>query len=95
MPYFVYMMASQRNGTIYIGVTNDLAKRAWEHRHGVADGFTKKYGVKRLVWFEPFEDIAEAIAVEKRMKRWLRAWKLEAIEKLNPDWRDLAEDLTP
>ncbi len=90
---FVYIMASRRNGTIYIGVTSDLIKRAWEHREGVADGFTKKYGCKMLVWYQQFEDIEEAIKREKQMKEWKRLWKLREIEEMNPDWTDLFRSL--
>jgi putative endonuclease len=92
--YWVYIMASGRNGTLYIGVTNDLARRVGEHRKGLAEGFTKKYGVKMLVYSEIFDDIQTAIARETRLKKWKRRWKLELIEKHNPDWRDLAETLT-
>ncbi len=88
---FVYIMASQRNGTIYIGVTSDLPKRVWEHREGVIEGFTKKYGCKILVWYEAHDDIEDAIRREKRMKEWKRAWKLREIEEMNPDWNDLFE----
>ncbi|WP_017666397.1 GIY-YIG nuclease family protein [Porphyrobacter sp. AAP82] len=88
---YVYIMASRRNGTIYIGVTSDLAKRAWEHREGLIDGFTKKYGCKMLVWFEHHGTIESAILREKQMKEWQRAWKLRRIEEMNPDWNDLFE----
>ena len=91
--YYVYMLASQRNGTLYIGVTNDLARRVYEHRTGAVPGFTAKYGVKLLVWYELHGMIDEAIAQEKRIKRWRRAWKLELIERFNPQWRDLYETL--
>lgn len=90
---FVYIMASRRNGTIYIGVTSDLVKRAWEHRNGVTDGFTKKYGCKMLVWFEQGSDIEECIRREKQMKEWKRLWKLRVIEAMNPEWNDLHETL--
>ena len=89
MPYTVYMLASQKHGTLYIGVTNDIARRAYEHREGAAHGFTKTHQVKRLVYMEVFEDINDAIAREKRLKRWNRAWKIALIEKDNPDWDDL------
>ena len=85
----VYMLASQRNGTLYIGVTSDLIKRIWQHREGLADGFTKQYGVKTLVWYEQHETMDSAISKEKAMKKWLRKWKLSTIEKFNPEWRDL------
>ena len=91
--YYVYIMASARNGTLYIGVTNDIGRRAWEHRDGRVDGFTKKYGVKMLVWFETFEDVEAAIHRETLLKKWKRRWKIELIEKTNPDWRDLIETL--
>ena len=85
----VYMLASQRNGTLYIGVTSDLIKRVWQHREGFADGFTKQYGVKTLVWYEQHATMDSAISKEKAMKKWLRKWKLSTIEKSNPEWRDL------
>ena len=91
--YYVYILASQRNGTLYIGVTNDIVRRAFEHREGLVPGFTKKYRIKTLVYFETFEDIGFAIEREKRVKKWNRAWKLELIEKLNPNWHDLYETL--
>ncbi len=92
--YFVYILASQRNGTLYVGVTNDLVSRVHEHREGLVPGFTKRYGVKLLVYFEMHDDINEAILREKRIKRWRRKWKLELIEAENPQWRDLWVDLT-
>jgi putative endonuclease len=91
--YYVYLMASQRNGTLYIGVTNDLVRRTWEHREGLVPGFTKKYGVKILVYYEECGDIGTAIQRETRLKKYKREWKLNLIEARNPDWRDLAEDL--
>ena len=87
--YFVYILASKRNGTLYIGVTNDLLRRVWEHREGVAPGFTKNYGVKMLVHFEEFGEVRLAIQRETRLKKWNRQWKIELIEKSNPDWSDL------
>ena len=89
----VYMMASKRNGTNYTGVTSNLAKRVHEHRSGTFAGFTKRYDLKRLVWFEVHDRLDTAIAREKQIKNWKRSWKLELIEKTNPGWRDLAEDL--
>ncbi len=86
---YTYIMASRRNGTLYIGVTNDLAKRAWEHREGVIDGFTKRYRCTLLVWFEAYDDLQEARQREARLKKWNRAWKLRLIEEQNPDWHDL------
>ena len=85
----VYILASCRNGTLYIGVSSDLVKRAWQHKTGATGGFTQKYGVHTLVYYELFADMASAITREKQLKKWRRAWKLELIEKLNPDWRDL------
>ncbi len=89
MTYYVYILASRPNGTLYIGVTNDLVRRTYEHREGLVDGFTKNRGVKTLVFFEPYDDIEHAIVREKRLKRWRRAWKIQLIERDNPDWRDL------
>jgi putative endonuclease len=85
----VYILASERNGTLYIGVTSDLIQRIWQHKESLAEGFTKKYDVKMLVWYEQHETMESAIAKEKAMKKWLRKWKLATIEKTNPDWRDL------
>ena len=89
MTYYVYILASRPNGTLYFGVTNDLVRRTYEHREGLVDGFTKNRGVKTLVFFEPYDDIEHAIVREKRLKRWRRAWKIQLIERDNPDWRDL------
>ena len=89
----VYILASKRNGTLYIGVTNDLPKRAWEHKNDVVEGFTKRYRVHRLVYYELHEDMESAIRREKHMKKWNRAWKLELIEKQNPDWSDVWEGI--
>ena len=91
--YYVYILASRRNGTLYIGVTNDLARRAWEHREGLLRGFTKKYDVKMLVYFEEFQNIGFTIHRETRLKKWKRKWKLNLIESMNPDWKDLYEQL--
>jgi putative endonuclease len=91
--YYVYIMASQRNGTLYIGVTNDLARRTAEHRDGRLKGFTQKYGVKTLVWYEIFNHIDEAIYRETRLKKFTRARKLELIQSINPQWADLAPGL--
>jgi putative endonuclease len=87
------MLASRRNGTLYIGMTDDLAKRVWQHRNGVLPGFTKKYGVKMLVWLEPHDSRESAFLRERQLKKWNRAWKLKIIEQMNPDWRDLWDDL--
>lgn len=89
--YFVYILASKRNGTLYVGVTSDLTKRVWEHKNDVVEGFTKEHGVKTLVYYEGHKDVEQAIRREKRLKRWDRKWKLELIEKDNPDWNDLYE----
>jgi putative endonuclease len=87
--YWVYILASDRNGTLYVGVTNDLYRRVMEHREGLVPGFTKRYCVKRLVYFEEHGHVEAAIAREKSIKRWRRAWKLQLIEQANPQWRDL------
>ena len=89
----VYILASKRNGTLFTGVTSDLAGRIWEHRTGAVPGFTKRHDVKRLVWFAEYADIRDALAEERRIKRWRRAWKIRLIEKLNPEWRDLFEEI--
>lgn len=89
----VYLLASKRNGTTYVGVTSDLAGRIYEHRNGLLPGFTREHGVKMLVWFEVHATMEHAIVREKRIKKWNRAWKLRLIEQDNPTWRDLAEDL--
>ena len=91
-PGWVYMLSNGR-GTLYIGVTSDLAGRIWQHREGVAEGFSKRHGLKRLVWFETHDDIAAAIAREKALKRWLRQWKIDLVERGNPGWDDLYETL--
>lgn len=91
--YYLYILASKRNGTIYIGVTNNLVKRVYEHREGLIEGFSKKYKVKLLVYYEIHSDIKEAIKREKAMKKWLRKWKIELIEKHNPEWKDLYEGI--
>jgi putative endonuclease len=93
MSFFVYILASARNGTFYIGMTDDLARRIWEHRTGAVPGFTRKYGVKMLVWYEAHETRESAFTRERQLKKWERAWKLELIEQMNPTWRDLYEDL--
>ena len=87
--YYVYILASSKNGTLYIGVTRDLIKRIYEHKNNLADGFTKKYGVHDLVYYEQTEDVESAIAREKQLKNWHRKWKINLIEKDNPAWQDL------
>jgi putative endonuclease len=90
---WVYIVTNRPNGTLYIGVTSDMARRAWEHREGVVEGFTKRHALKRLVYAERHEDIRDAIRREKRLKRWPRQWKINLIRQSNPDWRDLYRDL--
>ena len=87
--YFVYIMASSRNGTLYVGVTNDVMRRSWQHKSDLHKGFTKKYGVHTLVWFELHSSINEAIAREKQLKKWNRAWKIKLIERTNSGWNDI------
>ena len=89
----VYILASHRNGTLYIGVTSNLIARLWQHRSGETRGFTSEHGVHRLVWFEPHLNMESAITREKRLKKWNRAWKVRLIEEANPSWRDLSVDL--
>jgi len=89
----VYLLASKRNGTLYCGVTSDLVKRVWEHKHDMAKGFTSRYGVHRLVWYEAHESMESAIVREKRIKNWKRPWKIDLIEEKNPDWKDLYEQV--
>jgi len=90
--YWVYILASGRNGTLYVGVTNDIVRRVYQHKEGLASGFTKRYGVSKLVHAEPFESISYAIQREKTLKKWPRKWKLDLIERDNPQWRDLADE---
>ena len=92
-PFFVYILASQRNGTLYVGVTNNLARRMWEHKSKLVPGFTRKYGIELLVYFETYDSILEARAREHSLKRWRRAWKIKLIEEFNPDWSDLTGQL--
>ena len=94
MSLYVYILASRRNGTLYVGMTDDLVRRVWEHRIGTVPGFTRKYGVKMLVWYEQHETREMAFQRERQIKRWNRAWKLQLIERFNPTWKDLAVDLT-
>jgi putative endonuclease len=91
--FAVYIMASQRNGTIYIGVTSNLPKRVWEHREGVVEGFTTRYAVKNLVWYELHDNAESAITREKQLKKWNRAWKLSLIEGCNPTWKDRFDEI--
>jgi len=91
--YYVYILASKKDGSLYIGVTSDLNKRIYEHKQGVKEGFTKKYNIFRLVYFEETNDVNEAIKREKQMKKWNRQWKINLIEKENPDWNDLYPEL--
>jgi putative endonuclease len=92
--FFVYIMASGKNGTLYIGVTSNLPGRVWQHRSDELEGFTRKYQVHTLVWYEPHENAESAITREKQIKGWNRMWKVREIEALNPDWRDLYDDIT-
>ncbi len=89
----IYILASKRNGTLYVGVTTDLVKRVYEHKNNLVDGFTKKYHVHMLVYFEMHDDIVTAITREKQIKKWNRSWKIELIEKTNPQWRDLYDEI--
>jgi putative endonuclease len=91
--YYVYILASIRNGTLYIGVTNDLIRRVYEHKNDFVPGFTNKYGVHRLVHYEQVDDIRSAIEKEKQLKKWSRRWKLQLIESANPYWQDLYDEL--
>lgn len=93
MSYWVYILASKPRGTLYVGVTNDLLRRISEHREGAVPGFTKDYNIKMLVYFEEHPDVEQAIAREKKLKRWARAWKIELIRTRNPDWDDLFGDI--
>ena len=94
MPYYVYLLASRKHGTLYLGVTNDLVRRVYEHRNKTTGGFTAKYGVDRLVWFEIHEDVTAAIAREKEIKKWRRDWKIARIERDNADWSNLWDSIT-
>ncbi len=91
--FYVYILASRRNGTLYIGVTSDLLKRVWEHKKKLVEGFTERYSVDKLVYYEQFQDAESALRREKRMKKYNRKWKIDLIEKSNPDWKDLYEEL--
>jgi putative endonuclease len=91
--YYIYILASKRNGTLYIGITNDLVRRVYEHKHNMVDGFTKKYGVHLLVYYEHTESIEAALKREKQMKKWRRQWKINLIEKENPEWENLYDSI--
>ncbi|MEX2127550.1 MAG: GIY-YIG nuclease family protein [Xanthobacteraceae bacterium] len=91
--YYVYLLASRKNGTLYLGVTNDLIRRVYEHKTKSLPGFTARYDVSRLVWFEPYDDPANAIAREKDIKKWRREWKIRLINQDNPDWNDLYDSI--
>jgi putative endonuclease len=91
--FFVYILASKRNGTLYTGITSDLVKRVWQHKNNSVEGFTKKYNVKILVYYEICNDAESAITREKRIKKWGRAWKLKLIEEKNPHWKDLYDEI--
>ena len=94
MPYYVYLLASRKHGTLYVGVTNDLVRRVYEHKTKAVPGFTAKYDVSLLVWFEAHDDVSAAIAREKELKKWRRDWKIALIEADNPEWRDLWDVIT-
>ena len=91
--YYVYILASRRDGAIYVGITSDLVKRVYEHRGKFVPGFTSQYNITRLVWFEAYDDPIAAISREKELKKWRRAWKIALIEKDNPEWQDLYEEI--
>ncbi len=91
--YYVYVLANKPRGTTYVGVTSNLVERVWQHKQEQVDGFTKRYGLKSLVWFEQHEDVQEAILREKQIKNWNRLWKIELIESGNPEWNDLYETI--
>jgi putative endonuclease len=89
----VYILANKRNGTLYTGITSNLIQRVWQHKNNIIEGFTQKYNVKTLVFYEVHDNVESAIAKEKRIKKWRRAWKLQLIEKMNPQWNDLFEEI--
>ena len=93
MAFYVYILASKRNGTLYIGMTDDLVRRVWMHRAGIVPGFTKQHNVKMLVWYEQHSSRESAFVRERQMKKWNRAWKLREVEAMNPEWRDLYEEI--
>ena len=94
MAYYVYLLASKKHGTLYLGVTNDIVRRVYEHRRKVVKGFTSRYGVDKLVWFEIYDDVEMAIAREKELKKWRRDWKIRLIEEQNPEWDDLYDRIS-
>ena len=91
--YYVYVLANKPRGTTYVGVTSNLVQRVWQHKQEQADGFTKRYGLKSLVWYEQHEDVKQAILREKQIKNWNRTWKIELVESFNPQWHDLYETI--
>ena len=91
--FYVYILASKRNGTLYTGITSDLVQRVWQHKNNIIEGFSQKYNVKILVFYEVHDNSESAIVREKQIKKWRRAWKLQLIEKMNPQWRDLYEEI--
>lgn len=93
--FYVYLLASQKQGTLYLGAARDLVRRVYQHKEKLLPGFTSKYDVRRLVWFEVYDDPTNAILREKEIKKWRRAWKIALIEKDNPDWKDLYPDIAP
>jgi len=93
MAFYVYVMASRKNGTLYVGMTDDLLQRVWQHREGVVAGFTRQYGVKLLVWFEEHATRESAFAREREIKKWQRQWKIDLFRMTNPEWRDLFPEL--
>jgi putative endonuclease len=94
MAFSVYILASRRNGTLYVGMTDNLIQRVWMHKTGVSPGFTKRYGVKTLVWYEQHETREQALIRERQIKKWNRAWKLKMVEQMNPSWGDLYDGLS-
>jgi putative endonuclease len=93
VPYYVYLLANERNGTLYLGVTRDLVRRVYQHKTKVTPGFTSRYNVGRLTWFECYDDPVTAITREKEIKKWKRAWKMRLVEETNPQWRDLYDEI--
>ncbi|HWK96282.1 MAG TPA: GIY-YIG nuclease family protein [Pseudolabrys sp.] len=94
MAFYVYMLANKPNGTLYVGLTDDLVKRVWQHRNGIIKGFTQRYSIKMLVWLEVHESRESAFVRERQIKKWNRSWKLELIEKENPSWHDLGDEMS-